>query len=266
VFAEEEAALLEETAAGDPAGLEVLVERRVGGEPLEHVLGWAELRGVRVRVDPGVFVPRQRTALLVAEASRLVAATGRGTAGGEGEVVVVDLCCGSGALGAVLATELRASAGPAGPRRVELHAADVDPAAVACASHNVAAVGGRAHQGDLFDAIPPALRGRVDVLLANVPYVPSDEIAHLPPEARDHEARVALDGGPDGLDVLRRVAADAPSWLAPGGHLLSEVSEGQLAAVVEVLRGARLDVRVVRDDEIGATGVVGTAPAATSRR
>ncbi|WP_069386928.1 putative protein N(5)-glutamine methyltransferase [Cellulosimicrobium cellulans] len=264
VFAEDEAALLEQEAAGDRERLEELAARRVGGEPLEHVLGWAELRGVRVRVDPGVFVPRQRTGLLVEEATRLVRRREPGAdAGGDGPLVVVDLCCGSGALGLVLATEL-AGTGAYGVPRVELHAADVDPAAVACAAHNVARVGGRAHEGDLFDALPSALRGRVDVLLANVPYVPTDAIASLPPEARDHEARVALDGGSDGLDVLRRVAAGAASWLAAGGHLLTEVSEGQVAAVVDVLRGAGLDVRVVRDDEIGATGVVGTAAARSS--
>lgn len=262
VFAEEEAALLEEEAAGDVARLDALVGRRVDGQPLEHVLGWAELRGVRVRVDPGVFVPRQRTGLLVEEATRLVRRRGRGAdTGGEGTLVVVDLCCGSGALGLVLTRELQPGSPVDGGAHVELHAADVDPAAVACAAHNVAAVGGVAHHGDLFEALPPALRGRVDVLLANVPYVPTDAIASLPPEARDHEARVALDGGSDGLDVLRRVAADARTWLAPGGHLLTEVSEGQCAAVVDVLRGARLDVRVVRDDEIGATGVVATRPA-----
>ncbi|OLT51358.1 putative protein N(5)-glutamine methyltransferase [Cellulosimicrobium sp. CUA-896] len=262
VFAEDEAALLEEeAAAGDPGRLEELVARRVGGEPLEHVLGRAELRGERVRVDPGVFVPRQRTGLLVEEATRLVRRSGPASARrGDRPLVVVDLCCGSGALGLVLATELRSEGRGGDVSRVELHAADVDPAAVACAAHNVAAVDGFAHQGDLFDALPPALRGRVDVLLANVPYVPTDAISSLPPEARDHEARVALDGGADGLDVLRRVAVDAPSWLVPGGHLLTEVSEGQVAAVVEVLRGAGLDVRVVRDDEIGATGVVATRP------
>ena len=104
---------------------------------------------------------------------------------------------------------------------VELHAADVDPAAVACARSNVARVGGRVYEGDLFEALPDTLRGRVDVLLANVPYVPSEAIALMPPEARLHEARVALDGGADGLDVARRVIAAAPDWLAPGARCCS---------------------------------------------
>lgn len=262
VFAEDEAALLLDAAASD-AALDALVSRRVAGEPLEQVLGWAEFRGLRVQVSPGVFVPRRRTGLLVEEALALLArrrpaGPASSTApGGQdpGRPLVVDLCCGSGAVGLALATELAAAGTP-----VELHAADVDPDAVACAARNVAPVGGVTYGGDLFDPVPTVLRGRVDVLLANVPYVPTDEIAHLPPEARDHEHRVALDGGADGLDVLRRVAAVAGEWLAPGGHLLTESGEAQAAGAVEVLESAGLSVRVVRDDEIGATAVVGTRP------
>lgn len=262
VFAEDEAALLLDAAASD-AALDALVKRRVAGEPLEQVLGWAEFRGLRVDVTPGVFVPRRRTGLLVEEALALLARrrpVGRASSGAPGGAdvgrsLVVDLCCGSGAIGLALATESAAAGTP-----VELHAADVDPDAVACAARNVAPVGGNASAGDLFDALPAALRGRVEILLANVPYVPTDEIAHLPPEARDHEHRVALDGGADGLDVLRRVAADAAAWLAPGGSLLTESGERQAPGAVGILERAGLDVRVVRDDEIGATAVVGTAP------
>ena len=137
-------------------------------------------------------------------------------------------------------------------------AADVDPAAVTCAAENVAPVGGRAFAGDLFEALPPELRRRVDLLLANVPYVPSDAIALMPPEARLHEARVALDGGADGLDVARRVIADAPSWLAPGGSLLFETSEDQAPAAVETVAAGGLVPRLVTDDDRGATVVVGT--------
>ncbi|MFI2702302.1 putative protein N(5)-glutamine methyltransferase [Cellulosimicrobium composti] len=263
VFAEEEAARLVERA-DDAHHLEALVARRVEGEPLEHVLGYVDFHGLRIGVDPGVFVPRQRTVLLVDEAVALARRrairtrppeTVPGQAGDP--VVVVDVCCGAGALGLAVATDLGSGA-DAGRRPVDLHVTDLDPAAVACAARNVAAVGGVAYRGDLFDPLPTRLRGRVDVLLANVPYVPTGEIPLLPPEARDHEARVALDGGGDGLDVLRRVAADAPRWLAPGGHLLTESGERQASGAVAVLERAGLAARVVRDEEIGATVVVGT--------
>ncbi|MFG2143437.1 putative protein N(5)-glutamine methyltransferase [Streptomyces sp. NPDC048696] len=241
VFAEDEAELLLATAR-TPTELDAMVRRRAEGLPLEHVLGWAEFRGVRVEVDPTVFVPRRRTEFLVEQA---VALAGPGA-------VVVDLCCGSGALGAALV---------AGIGRAELYAADIDPAAVACARRNVAAAGGRVYQGDLFEPLPAALRGRVDILLANVPYVPTEEIALLPSEARVHEARVALDGGSDGLDVLRRVTAEAAEWLAPGGCLLFETSERQVPTAVEtVLRGG-LVPRVTTCDELYATVVVATRPA-----
>lgn len=255
VLAEEEAALLTAEAADDDA-LERLVARRVAGEPLEHVLGWAEFLGLRVAVGPGVFVPRRRTEALVLEARRLLGprdgrhrARRRSRDGedGGGRVVVIDVCCGSGALGLAVAMV----------HDVELHAADVDPAAVAAARRNLAAVGGTVHEGDLLDALPHRLRGRVDVLLANVPYVPSDAVGLLPTEARDHEPRVALDGGPDGLDVLRRVAAAATAWLRDGGHLLTEVSDRQAAEAAGVLAGHGLAARTVRGDD--GVVVVGTA-------
>jgi release factor glutamine methyltransferase len=110
------------------------------------------------------------------------------------------------------------------------------------------------------EPLPPALRGTVDVLLANVPYVPTDGIATMPPEARDHEARVALDGGADGLDVLRRVAALAPSWLAPGGSVLMEVGERQVDAAVAALAASGLVARVLRDPDLGATALAATRP------
>ena len=260
VFAEEEAALLAD-AATSPAHLEELLVQRVGGLPLEHVVRWAAFRGLRVAVRPGVFVPRRRTELLVDEAVRLVAETdarsGAGSGAGAGvPLVVVDLCCGAGALGLALVTALRAPEPPAGSRPVELHAADVEPAAVACARVNVEPVGGRVHAGDLYDALPAELRGRVDVLLANVPYVPTDAVALLPPEARDHEPRIALDGGADGLDVLRRVAAGAPGWLAPGGRLLVETSERQAAAAAAAFEECGLVTRVVTTED--ATAIAGT--------
>jgi release factor glutamine methyltransferase len=237
VFAEDEAGLLVAEAA-DAAALDQMVERRVGGEPLEHVLGWAELRGRRIAVEPGVFVPRRRSELLAAEAVAVA----------PGGAVVVDLCCGSGAVGTVVTAEVEG---------VELHAADIDAVAVRCARRNVAAVGGQVHRGDLYAALPAGLRGRVDVLVANAPYVPTAEVGLLPREARLHEPGAALDGGADGLDVQRRVIAAAPAWLAPGGTLLIETSGLQAPATAAAFVRAGLAPRISRSDDLDATVVVG---------
>lgn len=249
VFAEEEAQLLIEAAASDEE-LAGLLARRIAGSPLEHLLGWVRFRGIRIGVRDGVFVPRQRSALLVEEALALAAAHPVRT--------VVDLCCGSGALGLALVNEL-------GPRPVELVAADIDPVAVACARDNLAAVGGRVHQGDLFGALPEDLRGRIDILLANTPYVPTGLIARLPPEARDHEPQAALDGGPDGLALARRTAATAAGWLAPGGSLLIEIGVDQVPAARELLTAGGLTARIVRSSELDATVAVGRRPATSGR-
>jgi release factor glutamine methyltransferase len=164
--------------------------------------------------------------------------------------VVVDLCCGSGAVGAALAASLPGA---------EVHAADIDPAAVRCARRNVGARG-HVYEGDLFGPLPHTLRGRVGVLAANVPYVPSEEVKLLPPEARDHEPLVALDGGGDGLDTLRRVAAEAPSWLAPGGSLLVETSERQADLALDTFARAGLIPRLEVSEELYANVVIGTRP------
>ena len=240
VFAEDEAELLI-AAAGSAEALADLVDRRVAGLPLEHLLGWAEFCGLRVAVDPGVFVPRGRTALLVNAAA---AVTGPAPA-------VLDLCCGSGAAALVLHGRLR-------PRW--LAAADIDPAAVACARRNLAPLGVPVYQGDLFAPVPPEWRGRLDLVVANAPYVPSEAVALLPPEARLYEAPVALDGGPDGLAILRRVAAGAAEWLAPGGHLAVESSAGQAEALCGVLSDVGLVPAVVRDEELDATAVTARRP------
>ncbi|WP_307796182.1 putative protein N(5)-glutamine methyltransferase [Amycolatopsis sp. 195334CR] len=235
VFAEDEARLLTE-AARTPAELDDLVHRRIAGLPLEHLLGWAEFHGHRITVDPGVFVPRRRTEFLVDQATAL---------GGR---VVLDLCCGSGAVGVALAAALR---------ETELYAADIDPAAVRCARRNVEPAGGAVFEGDLFTPLPAHLRGRVDLLVVNAPYVPTDAIAMMPPEARDHEPRVALDGGDDGVDVHRRVTAAAADWLAPGGHLLIETGEAQAPVTAAAFTAGGLDPRIAHNDDIGGTVVVG---------
>lgn len=234
VFAEEEARLIIATAR-TPEELDEMVERRTSGLPLEQVIGWAEFCGLRIAVDPGVFVPRRRTEFLVQQAVQLAPAG----------AVVVDLCCGAGAIGAALAAAVD---------RAAVYAADIDPAAVACALRNVP---GHVYQGDLYQPLPARLRGRVQILTANVPYVPTGDIEFLPPEARDHEPRVALDGGPDGLDLLRRVAAGAPDWLAPGGHLLIEISERQVPQAAAAFETSGLTPRIVTSQELTATVAIG---------
>jgi release factor glutamine methyltransferase len=290
VFAEEEARLLV-AAAGDRDELDAMVARRVAGLPLEHIVGWAEFCGLRIAVDTGVFVPRRRTEFLIDQAARLLTDQAAGLridqaavlltdqaaglridqaaglridqaaglridqAAGpsdDSSVIVLDLCCGSGAMGAALAARIPLA---------ELHSVDVDPAAIRCAERNVALIGGHLYRGDLYEPLPATLRGRIAVIVANVPYVPTGEIALLPAEARVHEARVALDGGTDGLGVLRRVADGAPDWLAPGGHLLIETSEQQASAALAAFEAGRLAARLATDDELGATVVIGTLPA-----
>jgi release factor glutamine methyltransferase len=236
VFAEEEAALLVDAAA-DPAELSAMLERRLQGWPLEPLLGWAEFCGLRLVVTDGVFVPRRRTRLLVEQAVALAS---------EG-CVVVDLCCGVGAVGAAVAAV----------RAVRLHACELEERAAACARQNLAPVHGTVHRGDLYRALPPGLRGGVDLLVANAPYVPSAAVAMMPPEARLFEPLVALDGGTDGLDVQRRIVRGATSWLRPGGWLLIETSRAQAPGTVELFLGHGLTAEVRTDDDLEATVVIG---------
>ncbi|SDT20241.1 release factor glutamine methyltransferase [Nocardioides scoriae] len=240
VFAEDEAALLVGAADGTRA-LDDLVARRVAGEPLEQVLGWAEFCGRRVRVLPGVFVPRRRTEAMARLAVRLLR--------DRPAPRVVDLCCGTGAIALVVAQEVPGA---------EVHAADLDPVAVACARLELPP--GTVYEGDLFDALPRRLRGLLDVVTCNAPYVPTGRIALMPPEARDHEHRVALDGGADGLDLHRRVAASAPAWLAPGGVLLLECSPAQAPVSAAACAGAGLLAEVLTRPEEGSTVVLARRP------
>jgi release factor glutamine methyltransferase len=267
VFAEDEAGVLG-SAAADEAALAALVRRRAEGEPLEQVVGYADFCGVRIRLRPGVFVPRVRSELLVRLGSEHVERIRRDRNGHD--VVVVDLCCGSGALGLAVA----ARSHPA-----FLYAADVDPNAVACARDNIAdfttrgaaergdhaasnlgsagRLDERVFQGDLFNALPGELAGTIDVLLANVPYVATRHIPLLPAEARDHEPHTALDGGTDGLDVFRAVVADAPRWLASGGIVLSEITEAQIDAATAAVQAAGLLPELAYDEDLEATVVAG---------
>jgi release factor glutamine methyltransferase len=237
VFAEDEAALLMAEASA-AAELRAMLGRRISGEPLEYILGWAEFCGLRIVVTPGVFVPRRRTAFMVDLAANVL---------GSGAAVVVDLCCGSGAVGAALAARVSG---------IELHAADIDPRAVECARRNTAPFAGRCYVGDLWQALPGILRGRIDVLVVNAPYVPTAEVELMPREARGYEARAALDGGLDGLDLHRRIATDARAWLGQDGRLFIETSARQAPVTAGILAGNGLTPRVEHRADDDATVVI----------
>lgn len=194
MFAEDEAALI----LSDGRDIESLVVRRERGEPLAHVLGWVDFGGVTVHVDRGVFVPRRQTVALAEHAASLRPS------------LALDLFAGAGAIAALVKArnpDARVVAGEIDVRE--------------CLRANVAEV----YESDVDDGIPAELEGRVDVLTANVPYVPSAEVQYVPHEG---ESANALDGGPDGLDWVRRVVEIAPRWLAPGGVLLVEVAHHQV--------------------------------------
>ncbi|MGE8203458.1 putative protein N(5)-glutamine methyltransferase [Heyndrickxia sp. NPDC080065] len=240
VFAEDETQLL----ISEAQSLEDLikkVEMRVAGLPLEYVIGWAHFCGLRIVVERGVFVPRQRTEFLVRQAENLAC---------SGDIVV-DLCCGSGAIGAALAADLG---------EIFLYCSDVDPIAIQCARRNITKFGGHIFKGDLYKALPQSIKGYINILVANVPYVPTKAIELLPLEARLYEPNLALDGGDDGLNILRRVVEEASYWLAMGGHLLIETSELQAPQTSEIFANAGLSTKVVRDVELDATVVIGTNP------
>lgn len=239
VYAEEEADLLLDRFAGPE--LEAAVRERLAGVPLEHIVGWAQFADLRIAVAPGVFVPRRRTELLLELA--LANLPPRGT--------LVELCCGAAAVATAVAT-----------RRtdVAVHASDLDPVSVACARRNLEPVGGRVGQGDIDSGVPPELAGAVDVLVANAPYVPTEQIGLMPTEARDHEPRLALDGGADGTAVQARVVAAAGRLLRPGAVLLLECAASQAEATAALMVQGGLTPRVMRDEARAATCVVGRAP------
>ena len=227
--------MLAQAAAGDADLLDRLVTRRCAGEPLELVAGFADFAGVRVSIAPGVFVPRHRSAGLVDIAVGLLQTT-------IDARTVVDLGCGTGALLAALLARVEC----------EAYAVDTSDAAVECARRNLAATTAKVLQGDYFDALPRTLRGRIGVVLANLPYVPSDRIGHLPREARLYEPLAALDGGADGLAPYRRVLGAAGAWLRPGGSYLCELSGGQLQAAEAYAVELGYSFDALDDDQGGA--------------
>ena len=252
VFAEDEAELLL-AATADAGELERLVRRRVDGEPLEYVLGWAEFAGLRVRVAPGVFVPRRRTELLYGLAESALREA-RAAARGARRVHALELCCGA----APVATALKVHVPEA-----SVTALDIDPDAVAAARANLEPFGGTVLESDLFAALPAG--ARFDVVVANAPYVPSGELHNMPREAREFEHAVALDGGADGLELHRRIAAEAAALLVPGGLVLVETSRRQAAADLADFEAHGWRVELVEDDELDATAVVARRERAGAR-
>jgi release factor glutamine methyltransferase len=224
-FAEADA-LLDAANAG-VGSLEELLARRLAGEPLAWITGWVRFCSARVRVDPGVFVPRPQTEALARRAVALLPADG----------IAVDLCAGSGAIAVVL---------DAARPRATVIATDIDPAAVACARRN----GVEARLGDLDEPLQTSLRRRVDVVTAVVPYVPTEKLHLLPRDVLAHEPRRALDGGPRGTVVLERTARAATRWLRPGGSLLLELGGDQADELSTTIAAAGLSaIRVHRDEE-----------------
>jgi release factor glutamine methyltransferase len=211
----EEADELIEAAGGDAATLQHLLGRRVTGEPLAWVTGSLMFAGRRVRVDHGVYVPRQQSELLVRRAVELLPPKG----------LAADLCTGSGAVAAAL--------GDARPG-ARVVATDIDPVACRCAATN----GVEVFQGDLAEPLPEELRGQFDVVIAIVPYVPSDELIFLPRDVREYEPLGALDGGPNGTQILTQAIRAASTLLRPGGTLLLELGGDQDEMLDPVLKAA----------------------------
>jgi release factor glutamine methyltransferase len=235
--------LLEE--ALDEGTLRAMVVRREAGEPLQYVIGWAPFGRLRLRVGSGVFVPRPETEGLADRAAARLREV-------PPPRVAVDLCTGSGAIACFLAAEAPGT---------RVLATELDPGALAWAAVNADRHGVELLAGDLDAPLPPELAGRVDVLCANVPYVPTDAIATLPTDVRDHEPRVSLDGGPDGLDVFRRLAGRAGHWLAPGGVLYCEIGEDQAETAAALLTAAGLAEVAIHQDLVGRDRIVeGTRP------
>lgn len=218
--------------------IDSLIARRLYGEPLAWITGSIRFCGVRVRIDRGVFVPRPHTQALARRAVKLLPSEG----------IAVDLCTGSGAVAAVLGSARR---------RAAVVATDVDPVAVRCARGNSV----HALMGDLDEPLSPTLRGRVDVMTAVVPYVPTEELHLLPRDVLAHEPRIALDGGPGGTAVLVRAAAAAVRWLRPGGSVLLEIGGDQAPEMTSALSDLGLvEIRVHRDGDEQDRAIEAHAP------
>lgn len=219
-----------------PAGAEQryqeLIRQRRSGVPLQHLEGTVQFGPIELRSDGRALVPRPETERLWEEAVAALGEAGPGT-------VIVDLCTGSGNL----ALALKHRFPPA-----QVFATDISKGALALATENAAALDLSVTflEGDLFEPLPPDLYGRVDLLVANPPYVTEQELDQLPPDVRDHDPYQALVAGPQGDEILERIAADAYWWMGAGGWLFCEIGETQSERALELF-GAYLDVEVRAD-------------------
>lgn len=218
VFAEEEAAILRESA-GSAAELGRWVSARVDGTPLEHLVGWVGFRDQRLCVGPGVFVPRQRTRLLADIAVDAVEAAGECPPQASAPPVFVEAFAGVAPIAAMVRAECS---------RADIHVTDIDEEALRYARTNVADPVG-IHVGPVLAGLPDRLRRRAAVIAAVPPYVPIGDAELLPREARDFEPSIALLGGEDGLDAARELIRQASLWIAPSGRLLLELHSAQCA-------------------------------------
>ncbi|MFQ5829168.1 MAG: peptide chain release factor N(5)-glutamine methyltransferase [Candidatus Methylomirabilia bacterium] len=235
-----------------------LLARRLRREPLQHLLGWEEFCGLRLRVTPEVLIPRPETELLVEWAVEIChgltpeAPTGPGGPPAVSRRVAIDLGTGSGAIACALATRIVG---------LVVIGVDCSARALAVAEDNVRTLGlgsqVRLARGDLFEPVAE-LAGTADLLIANPPYIPSGLIGSLPPEVRDWEPTLALDGGPDGMVVHRRIIAGAPAILRSSGWLLMELGEGQAEPLTRALEGSEaFDRMTVRRDLAGVERMIG---------
>ena len=212
IAAEEEARELATSARGDVELLNRMVERRATGEPLAWITGGVLFGGCQITVSEGVFVPRWQSESLARRAAELLPARGR----------AIDLGTGCGAIARVL-SERRPEASVLGT--------EADAGAARCARRNGVTV----VEGDLFQGVPAGWRGTVDVVVAVLPYVPTSEIAYLPRDVQAFEPILALDGGEDGLNVIRRAVSELRGWLRDGGHVLFEIGGDQPAPLTRLL-------------------------------
>jgi release factor glutamine methyltransferase len=233
VAADEEAVELVAAARANGTALHELVDRRLAGEPLAWIVGSAPFCEMEIAVQPGVYVPRWQSTELAQRAGVRLPERG----------VAVDLCTGSGALALALM---------AARPQARVLATESDERAVT----NARANGVDTYHGDLFEPLPLDIKGVTDVVVAVVPYVPSDALQLLPHDTLTFEDRAHYDGGVGGTDFLLRVANEAPSWLARGGWLLLELGGDQADAVAPALLSVGYQrVETWADDEGDPRGI-----------